>query len=320
MIDYSDFFDHIEQTKLSPHLESMQKFIETAFSNSDITKWQNAISNFPSISPSVIDLNKSTIQIGTENDCSDKDKVELRDQLMKLHPWRKGPYNLFGNFIDTEWRSDWKWDRIKEHITPLINRNVLDVGCGNGYHCWRALNMGASSVIGIDPFLLSLFQFEAVKHFIGESPIWLLPYKMEQFPQSTNYFDTIFSMGVLYHRRSPFDHLIELRDSLRNGGELVLETLVIDGKLGEVLVPEKRYAKMRNVWFIPSALTLEQWMKRIGFRNVRLVNVTKTTFEEQRKTDWMTFESLLDFLDPQNSNLTIEGYPAPKRAIIIAEI
>ena len=180
--------------------------------------------------------------------------------------------------------------------------------------------MGASSVIGIDPFLLSLFQFEAVKHFIGESHIWLLPYKMEQFPQSTNYFDTIFSMGVLYHRRSPFDHLIELRDSLRNGGELVLETLVIDGKLGEVLVPEKRYAKMRNVWFIPSALTLEQWMKRIGFRNVRLVNVTKTTFEEQRKTDWMTFESLSEFLDPQNPDLTIEGYPAPKRAIIIAEI
>lgn len=317
MIKYSKFFSHIEETKLSPHLESMQKFINTAFSNNDITKWQNAINDFPSVSPSVIDLNNSTIQIGAERDCSNKESRELRNQLMKLHPWRKGPYNFFGNFIDTEWRSDWKWDRIKAHIAPLKNRNVLDVGCGNGYHCWRILGEEARSVIGIDPFLLSLFQFEAVKHFIGEKPIWILPYKMEEFPQLTTYFDTIFSMGVLYHRRSPFDHLIELRDSLRNGGELILETLVIDGKLGEVLVPEKRYAKMRNVWFIPTTLTLELWLKRLGFKNIQLVDVTKTTIEEQRKTEWMTFESLPDFLNPQNHNLTIEGYPAPKRAIFI---
>ena len=56
-------------------------------------------------------------------------------------------------------------------------------------------------------------------------------------------------MGVLYHRRSPIDHLLELKGCLQTGGELVLETLVIDGGLGEVLVPENRYAKMRNVWF-----------------------------------------------------------------------
>ncbi len=317
MNKFSRFFDHIEETKLSPHLESMQKFIKTAFSNNDIAKLQNAINNFPSISPSVIDLNNSTIQIGTEKDCTIEESSELRNQLMKLHPWRKGPYNLFGNFIDTEWRSDWKWDRIRDHISPLKNRNVLDVGCGNGYHCWRILGEEARSVIGIDPFLLSLFQFDAVKHFVGENPIWLLPYKMEEFPQSTSYFDTILSMGVLYHRRSPFDHLIELRDSLRDGGELVLETLVIDGKLGEILVPEKRYAKMRNVWFIPTTLTLELWLKRVGFKNIRLVDETKTTSEEQRKTGWMTFESLPDFLSPKNPNLTIEGYPAPKRAVII---
>ncbi|NOX64880.1 MAG: tRNA 5-methoxyuridine(34)/uridine 5-oxyacetic acid(34) synthase CmoB [Chlorobi bacterium] len=318
MIDYSDFYDHIAESKLFSHLDPMRKFIDSAFTNSDIAKWKNAIDNFPSISPSVIDLSKSAIQIGDENDCSNEERVKLKTQLMKLHPWRKGPYNFFGNFIDSEWRSDWKWDRLKNDISPLENRNVLDVGCGNGYHSWRILGEGAESVIGIDPFLLSLFQFSAVKHFVGEKLIWLLPYKMEQFLQSLNYFDTVFSMGVLYHRRSPFDHLIELRDSLQSGGELILETLVIDGKAGEVLVPDKRYAKMRNIWFIPSTLTLELWLKRIGFKNIRLIDITKTTFNEQRKTEWMTFESLSDFLDPQNPDLTVEGYPAPKRAIFIA--
>jgi len=318
MIDYSDFYDHITGSKLSPYLDSIKAFVDSAFTNNDIAKWQSAIDNFPKISPSIINLDKSAIQIGNNNDCSDEERLELKKQLMQFHPWRKGPYNLFGNYIDSEWRSDWKWDRLKNDISSLKNRTVLDVGCGNGYHGWRILGEEAESVIGIDPFLLSLYQFSAIKHFTKEKPIWILPFKMEQFPQSTKYFDTVFSMGVLYHRRSPFDHLIELRDSLRSEGELVLETLVIDGKLDEVLVPGKKYAKMRNVWFIPSTLTLELWLKKIGFKNIRLIDVTKTTFDEQRKTEWMTFESLSDFLDPKNPNFTIEGYPAPKRAIFIS--
>ena len=125
-------------------------------------------------------------------------------------------------------------------------------------------------------------------------------------------------MGVLYHRRSPFDHLYELRDALHSKGELVLETLIIDGKLGDVLVPEGRYGQMRNVWFIPSALTLESWLRKSGFKNIRLVNVTPTSIKEQRTTDWMKFDSLNKFLSPDDSSKTIEGHPAPKRAVFIA--
>jgi tRNA (mo5U34)-methyltransferase len=129
----------------------------------------------------------------------------------------------------------------------------------------------------------------------------------------------VFSMGVLYHRRSPIGHLLELRDCLVPGGELVLETLVIEGIQGETLVPEERYAMMRNVWFIPSCPTLMHWLKRCGFKHIRLVDVTATTIQEQRSTRWMTFHSLTDNLDPDNPTLTCEGYPAPKRAIIVAQ-
>ena len=125
-------------------------------------------------------------------------------------------------------------------------------------------------------------------------------------------------MGVLYHRQSPFEHLITLRDSLKQGGELVLETIVIDGGLGEVLVPEGRYAQMRNVWFLPSCETLMSWLRKCWFADVRLIDVTPTTIEEQRSTDWMTFHSLKDFLDGENPQLTVEGHPAPKRAVITA--
>ncbi len=319
MIDYSSFFEYIKTTQLSKHENYFKEIIEKAFeANSDIVKWQNAINNFPPMIPSKMDFTQSTINIGNSTDYSDKKNRELKKSLLELRPWRKGPYNVFGNFIDTEWRSDWKWDRLKEHITPLLNKKILDVGSGNGYHCWRMLGDGAKSVIGIDPFMLSVFQFLAISSFIKNKSLWVLPLKMEEFPQQTKYFDTVFSMGVLYHRRSPFDHLYELRDALHSKGELVLETLVIDGKLGEVLVPEGRYAQMRNVWFIPSTLTLESWLKKCGFKNIRLVDVTPTTTEEQRRTDWMKFDSLSNFLSSSDASKTIEGYPAPKRAIFIA--
>ncbi len=55
---------------------------------------------------------------------------------------------------------------------------------------------------------------------------------------------------MLYHRKSPIEHIEQLRNQLKDDGELVLETLVIDGGVNDVLVPTDRYGKMRNVWFI----------------------------------------------------------------------
>ena len=263
-------------------------------------------------------LDVDALQIGQLEDLAEEDRNKLEEQLKALHPWRKGPYNLFDIYIDTEWRSDWKWDRLKKRISPLNHRLVLDVGCGNGYHCWRMLGAGAKMVVGIDPLLLNVLQFHVIRKLYGETPVYVLPLGIEDLPYGLKLFDTVFSMGVLYHRRSPIDHLMELRDCLKPGGELVLETLVIDGGLGEVLLPEGRYAKMRNVWFLPSCETLVSWLKRCGFHNIRLVDVTSTSIEEQRSTEWMQFHSLKDFLSEENPQLTTEGLPAPKRAIFIA--
>ena len=180
----------------------------------------------------------------------------------------------------------------------------------------------SGTCIGDEPGWLYLVQFLAVAHFLGQDawPVHLLPFGIEGVPPDLRAFDTVFSMGVFYHRRSPIDHLLELRGCLKPGGELVLETLVLEGELGSVLVPEGRYAKMRNLWFIPSLPTLESWLKRCGFRDVRVCDVTPTTTAEQRSTPWMRFESLKDFLDPRDASLTVEGYPAPLRAVVVAHI
>jgi tRNA (mo5U34)-methyltransferase len=265
---------------------------------------------------SIVDIVKA-VQFGAAIDISEGEAERIRFLLQQLKPWRKGPFDIHGIAIDTEWRSDFKWDRLLPYISPLPGRFVLDVGCGSGYHLWRMRGAGAAFVVGIDPSQLFYTQFQAIKHFNSDPAVNLIPVGIDDMP-ALGQFDSVFSMGVLYHRRSPIDFLQQLKQQLRPGGELILETLVIDGDVHTVLVPGERYAKMRNVWFIPSTAALCHWLQRLGFKNPKVVDVNTTTLYEQRATSWMENESLIDFLDPTDHSKTIEGYPAPQRAVIIA--
>ncbi|NHN37483.1 tRNA 5-methoxyuridine(34)/uridine 5-oxyacetic acid(34) synthase CmoB [Pseudomaricurvus alcaniphilus] len=320
-IDYTSFLQSLPGTALEPWLATLPEQIERCLSAErfgDLPQWLQALEQLPTVTTDQVEL-QSGVELGSTVAINEAQREQIRACLQALIPWRKGPYRIHGIHIDTEWRSDWKWERVLPHLAPLQGRTVLDVGCGNGYHCWRMLGEGARQVIGIDPSPRFVVQFYMLKHFIGAAPVELLPVGIEALPPALQAFDTTFSMGVLYHRRSPMDHLRELKASLKPGGQVVLETLVIEGGLGEVLVPEGRYCMMNNVWFLPSCDTLLSWMRKCGFNNPRLVDCTRTSVEEQRSTEWMKFHSLPQFLDPHNPELTAEGHPAPLRAVVIAE-
>ena len=322
MVDYDSLFAILQETPLAGWLDQLPSQVAAALDDGQhgrLPQWRSVLNQLPALTPSTRNL-RDSVRIGQPGDLDPETAVHLERLLHQFHPWRKGPFDLFGLLIDTEWRSDWKWDRLKEGIAPLDGRLVLDVGCGNGYHCWRMAGSGARLVIGLDPQLLYVAQFQAIRHFIGpDMPAYVLPLGIEGLPENLAAFDTIFSMGVLYHRRSPIDHLLTLFNSLRPGGELVLETLIIEEAVGQLLLPEGRYAQMRNVWFIPSVPTLLGWLRKCGFQDETVLDVTPTTSEEQRSTPWMTFNSLSDFLDPNDATRTIEGHPAPRRAIVTAQ-
>ena len=361
-------------------------------SHGDYHDWLDAVAGLPGITPTSISLDGDVVRIGRPEDCSAAQRAALRRQLQRLLPWRKGPFNLFGLEIDAEWRSDMKWRRLQDTVTPLNGRTVLDVGCGNGYYGWRMLGAGAERVVGTDPTLRYVMQQRAVAKYLPHAPFDILPFTLETLAagesasipaqaasipaqaasipaqataipaqatsipaQATSIpaqatvipaqatvipaqatvipaqagthlahpllppggFDSVFSMGVIYHRRDPVRHIHDLLRFLRPGGELVLESLVIDNEHGDVLQPRGRYARMRNIWSIPSIATLEDWLSGAGLTCIRIADVSVTTPAEQRVTKWTFEQSLSDFLDPQNTQLTIEGYPAPKRAIVI---
>ncbi|PWQ98008.1 tRNA 5-methoxyuridine(34)/uridine 5-oxyacetic acid(34) synthase CmoB [Leucothrix arctica] len=328
MFNFDTLYSDLKDTELEPWLEHLPAQIDAVFAEKThgfVGDWIKLLAEMPKAQASDVDLTADRVRIGQAHDMSPGQVEQLEQQLRTIIPWRKGPYELFGIHVNTEWRSDFKWQRIQPHLSPLKGRTVLDVGCGNGYHMWRMLGEGADLVIGADPSQFFVAQFRAIKQYAGEKlPIHLLPMKSEQLPAFTREykgvgFDTVFSMGVLYHRASPVEHFKELRSFLRRGGELVLETLVIEGDVQTTLIPKDRYAKMRNVWFVASTAFLIRLLERVGFVNCRVVDECVTSLEEQRATDWMNFESLEDFLDPDDHSKTIEGYPAPRRATIICQ-
>lgn len=318
-MDFGNFYQLIAKSPLSHWLETLPAQIaawQRESLHGHFKNWDRSVEYLPSLNPETLDLLHSVTADSSQLSARQREGIEKL--LRNLMPWRKGPYSLYGVNIDTEWRSDWKWERVLPHISSLAGRTVLDVGCGSGYHMWRMLGAGANLVVGIDPMQLFLCQFEAVRKLLGnDQRAHLLPLGIEQLPE-LKAFDTVFSMGVLYHRRSPLDHLFQLKNQLVSGGELVLETLVAEGDDQQVLVPGERYAQMRNVYFIPSTGALKNWLEKCGFVDVRIVDYSLTSTDEQRRTSWMTSESLAEFLDPDDPTKTVEGYPAPLRAVLVA--
>ena len=314
--DYAPFYRRLrEEAGLSEWAERLPEIVaeeDRLRPHGKLAEWLAALKALPGPDPDA------------DVDLRDAVRVEggampgIEPALLALRPWRKGPFFLHGLHVDAEWRSDWKWERVRPHIESLSDRRVLDIGCGNGYHCWRMAGAGARLAIGIDPTRLSVAQFFAVRHFVRDPRVWVLPLGIERLPPAPGAFDTVFSMGLLYHRKDPGEHLERIRRLLRPGGEAIVETLVVVDGSEDVLRPAGRYAKMRNVYAIPSPERLEAWMRRAGFEDVRVVDVTPTTPEEQRSTGWMTYESLADFLDPLDPRRSVEGHPAPVRAVAVA--
>ena len=285
--------------------------------NGNIPKWSVAIEELKTIPKTKIELNEPYISIGQNGNNT---KI-IETALKRLLPWRKGPF-IFDNLkLESEWQGGLKWQRLQNHITPLKNRRVLDVGAGNGYFTLRMAIEGASKALGIEPFLLFNYQYAAIKS-LSNSKInaMVLPIRLEEMPKLA-IFDSVFSMGVLYHQRDHMQHLSQLMEMMAPDAELILETLVVEGPNGYSLIPEGRYAQMRNVHCLPSIETLKSWLVKANFKNIKVIDINKTTPEEQRKSEWIgdNAASLEDFLDPSDSSLTKEGHPAPTRVIIICQ-
>ena len=278
-----------------------------------IENWKKIISNLPLINTTKVDLlNGITVQGKWDS----KDKQRTEEDLMQLVPWRKGPFMIQDIFIDAEWQSNMKWERVLDLNIELKGKNILDVGSGNGYYGFRMLGKGAEFVICLEPNVSHLTQFLALNHFINSSRIRMVPRRIEEISFLDKCFDLVFSMGVLYHQRNPESHLNLLASHLKEGGQIILETLIVPDEYGQALIPKSSYANMSNVWFIHSRKGLEDLINKLGLKILKMGPSVKTMPEEQRATKWMPFRSLVDGLS-QGLDRTVEGLPSPDRVVLV---
>lgn len=304
-----------------PHLPSFNH--ERLKKDGRYLAWRTLLERCPSLSPGW-HIEDDRVCVG---ETKDQDLGLLTELAKSLLPWRKGPWSLGGVEVDSEWQGGMKWRRVQPHI-DLVNQKVLDVGAGNGYFGWRMLAAGAKSVTACDPTALFVVQHQLIQQLAGAPEHQMWACRIEELPLTETDFDVVFSMGVLSHRRYQQGdhraHLGHLYRRLRPGGQCVLETLIVPDEACEtmpnhdrILQPQSRYARMKNVYALPSQQTLSQWLANTGFVDIALVDVAPTTVEEQRATEWMPYQSLVDGLSETDQTQTIEGYPAPIRAIAI---
>ena len=263
-----------------------------------------------------LDCSGDTVVIGDRQEVNGEQRQEIEHHLRAFMPWRKGPFSVFGTEIDAEWRSERKWRRLLPELPPLEGKTVADIGCNNGYYMFRMAPYKPETVVGFEPSVQHYYCFQALRNMAGLTNMHIDLLGVEHiglFPES---FDVIFCMGIIYHRPSPIDVLKNIHAALKPGGTLILESQAIPGDEPYALFPETTYAKVPGTYFVPTGNCLANWMRRAGLGRVKLFCSHPMSSAEQRRTEWMTFESYRDFIDADDSGRTVEGYPAPHRVFL----
>ncbi len=296
------------------NLSEIRKKMEKSLFYKNIAPLRKLISELPDFEDITVSLEDIISINSTKATKENKDFIDF--VAKKLMPWRKGPFKILNTFIDSEWKSQIKYNLLKPYF-DIKDKKVADIGCNNGYYMFRMLKEKPKKIVGFDPSALFKTQFDFINHFI-KSDICYELLGVEHLGLYEEKFDTIFCLGVLYHRSDPISTLKSLKQGLNKNGELFLDTFIIDGEEEYALTPKDRYSKIPNIYFIPTVNALSNWLYRAGFKNIELLEIKKTDLNEQRKTSWIQSQSLENFLNPSNPNITVEGYPAPKRAYIKA--
>jgi tRNA (mo5U34)-methyltransferase len=313
-----NYFDYLPQsaqldTIVAEH-ENLQKWINQE--KKGFLRYRNPCNALTEFKASFVDCSAEIVTIGDENQLSTAEQGIVRDHLKTFMPWRKGPFSVFGNHIDSEWRSEKKWQRVQPVLPDLTGKVIADIGCNNGYYMFRMADAKPKLVLGFEPSIQHYYCFNALNGMARCQNLHIDLLGIEHLHLFENSFDIVFLMGIIYHRPSPIDTLRDILAALTPGGSLILESQGIPGDEPYALFPDNTYAKVPGTYFVPTGQCVYNWMKKAGFTDIDFFCSHPMSSSEQRKTEWMTFESYSDFINPENPNLTVEGYPAPCRIFL----
>lgn len=313
---YLDYFPSAQLNRIDSILAEKQRWLNQP--KKGFLRYREPGERVSHLRASGCNFGGDAVRIGQPDDISPEERKQVFSTMRSFMPWRKGPFNVFGIDIDAEWRSERKWNRMLPELPSLEGKLVADIGCNNGYYMFRAAHHRPLFVLGFEPYVQHYYTFRTLNSFAGQDNLQSELLGVEHLHLFPDSFDVIFLLGIIYHRPSPIDTLRDILAALKPGGTLILESQAIPGDEPIALFPEKTYAKVPGSWFIPTGACLANWLTRSGFDAVKPFCSHPMSIAEQRRTEWMTYESYEDFIDKEHSGLTIEKYPAPWRVFFTA--
>ncbi len=299
-------------------LKHLRKDLAIKLEKPSVKVWEDPVEALQQREGDSFDFDSPAVRFGREGDLCGEEREKLVTALKALMPWRKGPFSYYGTEVDAEWRSNLKWDRVSPWLPDLKNKKICDIGCNNEYYMYRMLPQDPWFVLGIDPMVRYYYHHRLNRKFYRDPRVNFDLLGVDDLVLFPRFFDVVFFMGIIYHRRNPLQTLEILGQSMKRGGTLILESSGIPGDDPYCLFPEGRYMQAPGYWFLPTASALVNMLNRSGFYKVEVFDNFKLETKEQRRTDWAVFYSLEEFLDPEDPSKTTEGYPAPTRIYIRA--
>lgn len=318
MLEQKDYLEKYENDINASAIRDLRTIKKDLIYDSKLTNYKNALDELKFFKTSHRNYQPDAVEIGTKDEMSEEEYEIFQKSLRTFIPWKKGPFKLFGQYIDAEWQSHIKWNRIINHCSDLKGRKVADIGCHNGYFMFKMAEYHPELVIGFEPYAKHLLNFQLMQNFAQEPNLFFELLGIEDIDLYPKFFDTIFCLGILYHHTDPISLLRKMYSSLNTGGEIIIDCQGIDGEEEVALMPKNRYAQARGIWFLPTVNCLKNWLSRTQFREIQVLYNDFLEPTEQRTSEWAPINSLENFLDSNDPKKTVEGYPAPKRFYVKA--
>lgn len=210
--------------------------------------------------------------------------------VARLAPWfhnlhlpdgtQTAPHHALGDFPTVKWR------QIAPHVPDRLDgSSALDVGCNAGFYSFELARRGARvTAIDIDEHYLSQARWAAREFGLAER-IEFEQLSVYDLARTTERYDLVLFLGVLYHLRHPLLALDILQRVTRQ--QLVLQTLTMPGKrvldppasigLDErALMLQRGWPRMAFIeraleddptnWWAPDHACVEAMLRAAGFR------------------------------------------------------
>ncbi|CAH1199218.1 2-methoxy-6-polyprenyl-1,4-benzoquinol methylase, mitochondrial [Paenibacillus plantiphilus] len=111
-----------------------------------------------------------------------------------------------------------EWHVFRSLLPELRNKNVLDLGCGFGWHCRYAREQQASSVVGVD---ISAKMLQKARQQTDDPAISYLQMPIEDIHFSQQQFDVVIS-SLAFHYIESFEAISrKVHHCLRQGGTFI---------------------------------------------------------------------------------------------------